>query len=305
MFCPRCRSLIESSPAGARCRASGAELSTSLYQGLVEACVVRGTAGDVRLSVTVGGIWFCPGCANGIVERDGRLTCPSCGTCLNRLVFALVDMFVHPPPLAGTGVTMGLEFALRLQGATRTGQDRAITLPLAGGYLLAVADGAGGTAGGAEAAEFVLWSLHDVRDHSADWAGTLRRIDRELASRSGPGETTVVVAHLGPTGIDGASVGDSSAWLIHEQDACIDLTSAQVRKPLVGSGLAVPVSFSSRQAYYRVLLGSDGLFKYLSPQEICELSRLSRLEDAADALVNAVRLPSGSLQDDVAVIVAG
>src|SRR5687767_4326579 len=151
MFCPRCRSVIESSSAGARCRASGAALSSRLYQGLVEACVVRGTAGDLRLSFTVGGNWFCPGCASGIVERDGQLMCPSCGTCLNRLVFELVDLFVHPPPLAGVGVTVGLELALRLQDATRAGQDRAIMAPLAGGYLLAVADGAGGIAGGAEA----------------------------------------------------------------------------------------------------------------------------------------------------------
>ena len=303
MFCPRCRSVIESNPVGARCRASGADLSTRLYQGLVEACLVRGTADELRLSFTVGGNWFCPSCANGIVERDGQLACPSCGTCLNRLVFELVDLFVHPPPLGEAGATMGLGLALRLQDATRAGQDRAIVVPLGGGYLLAVADGAGGTAGGAKAAEFALRSVHDVGDRTSDWAGELRRIDRELAARSGSGETTVVVAYLGAAGIDGASVGDSSAWLIHEDDACIDLTSAQVRKPLVGSGLAVPVSFSSRQPYSRVLLGSDGLFKYLSPAKICELSRLSPLEEAADALVNAVRLPSGGLQDDVAVIV--
>ena len=37
-----------------------------------------------------------------------------------------------------------------------SGQDRAIAIPTAGGYLVAVADGAGGTGGGAVAAERLI-----------------------------------------------------------------------------------------------------------------------------------------------------
>jgi len=302
MFCPRCGSVIERTSVGAYCRATGAELSIPLYRGLVQACVTRSAAWVPRLPFAVGGSWSCPGCSCTLVERDGALACPSCRTCLNRLVFELVEFFVHPALKGGAAV--GPELALRIHDAARLGQDRAIALRFTGGQLLVVADGAGGIAGGAAAAEFVLQSLQDVQDPNADWSALLVGIDRQLASTARSGETTAVVAYVNTTGVRGASVGDSSAWLIHG-DTFTDLTSGQSRKPLVGSGSAVPVSFASEQKFDRVLLGSDGLFKYLPAERICALSVLSPIDAAAAALANAVRLPSGSLQDDVALVVAG
>ena len=55
----------------------------------------------------------------------------------------------------------------------------------------------------------------------------------------------------------------------------------------------------------RLLLGSDGLFKYVQHERIRDLTSTHAVAEAAAALVSAARLPSGALQDDIAVIVAG
>jgi hypothetical protein len=43
----------------------------------------------------------------------------------------------------------------------------------------------------------------------------------------------------------GASVGDSSAWLISPAGEVTDLTAQQRRRPLLGSGEALPVQFEA------------------------------------------------------------
>lgn len=83
-----------------------------------------------------------------------------------------------------------------------------------------------------------------------------------------------------------------------------DLTRAQERKPLLGSGCAWPVGFGPvpfpRSA--RLLLASDGLVKYASPERLCETARAPSAERAARSLIECVRLPSGAPPDDVSVI---
>jgi hypothetical protein len=51
-------------------------------------------------------------------------------------------------------------------------------------------------------------------------------------------------------------------------------------------------------------LGSDGLFKYAQPERIRQLATSLSVEGAAVALIDAARLPSGALQDDIALILA-
>ena len=66
-----------------------------------------------------------------------------------------------------------------------------------------------------------------------------------MARRSG-GQTTGVVAFVRSDGsISGASVGDSVAWLISPAGELTDLTAYQRRKPLLGSGEALPVVFDA------------------------------------------------------------
>src|ERR1700692_574760 len=77
-----------------------------------------------------------------------------------------------------------------------SGQDRAIAIPAAGGYLVALADGAGGTGNGAAAAECLIAFVTKVSKEaaSADWFAALCAFDDELSARPMSGQTTGIVA---------------------------------------------------------------------------------------------------------------
>jgi PPM family protein phosphatase len=110
-----------------------------------------------------------------------------------------------------------------------------------------------------------------------------------------------VVVALSPAGIVGASVGDSGAWLVTPQGSA-DLTENQRQKPFLGTGAAIPVPFKARRLDGTLLLASDGLFKYADWERIAEIARETDIQQAAGHLVDLVRLRSGSLPDDVSVI---
>jgi serine/threonine protein phosphatase PrpC len=196
-----------------------------------------------------------------------------------------------------------VEAALKL--LPENGQDRALAVPTQGGYLVAVADGAGGTGDGAAAAERVITGLAKLAGAAAstDWFGALLELDDELLAHRPGCQTTGVVAYVTADRIVGASVGDSSARLISPAGEMTYLTAYQRRRPLLGSGEAVPVIFEAQLGGCRLVLGSDGLFKYATAERICSLAMQGSVAEAADALANCVRLPSGGLQDDVAVVV--
>ncbi|WP_437286633.1 hypothetical protein [Sorangium sp. So ce406] len=52
----------------------------------------------------------------------------------------------------------------------------------------------------------------------------------------------------------------------------------------------------------RLLVATDGLLKYASRATISALARTGDVQTAVEALMQAVTLPSGNLQDDVAVV---
>lgn len=179
----------------------------------------------------------------------------------------------------------------------------------ADGVVLVVADGSGGSGGGSEAADSVLlWirahvtRVSDIRP-AFQWRDLLAQADSQM--QFSRGETTAVVTAVWEGGLSGASVGDSAAWLICA-NGWENLTAGQQHKPLVGSGNAKPVSFE-RTGFgdeERLLLVSDGIVKYATPARICEIVRAATdLQSAAEQLVDAVRLRSGKLQDDVAVVI--
>jgi serine/threonine protein phosphatase PrpC len=186
-----------------------------------------------------------------------------------------------------------------------SGQDRATAIPAAGGYLVALADGAGGTGNGAVAAECLIAFVTKLSQEAAstDWFDALCAFDDELSARPMSGQTTGIVAFVGSERVIGASVGDSSAWLISLSGQTTDLTARQRRKPLLGSGEALPVQFEAERLGNRVLLGSDGLFKYAPVDRICALATRATVAEAANALADCVRLPSGAFHDDVAVVI--
>jgi serine/threonine protein phosphatase PrpC len=172
-------------------------------------------------------------------------------------------------------------------------------------WTMVVADGAGGLAGGAAAASTAANAMvalgAEVDLDAGDWCERLRRLDGELEAEPRCGETTIVVVQMCRGELWGASVGDSGALLV-ESGEVIDLTTAQSRKPLVGSGACRPAGIRRRPFSGRLLVATDGLLKYASRTTLGAIASTGDVQTAVDALIQAVTLPSGNLQDDVAVI---
>jgi serine/threonine protein phosphatase PrpC len=190
----------------------------------------------------------------------------------------------------------GFSFSTAMVPASGAGEDRVSVFWLAGGVVVALADGAGGTGGGALAAQAVIDEAAQA-GVDADWPSLLLRLDARPHDL-GHGQTTAVVLSITPRGIRGASIGDSGAWLIG-RDGVVELTAQQKPRPLLGSGAAFPVPFSAPPLGDAVLVvASDGLFDHASREAIV---RAAAATDAS-TLVELVRLPGGALQDDVAVV---
>jgi serine/threonine protein phosphatase PrpC len=160
-----------------------------------------------------------------------------------------------------------------------------------------ICDGAGNGGRGALAAELAVAELARIGQAGfADWVRALLSVDQLLKRQAQGGETTCVVVDISDHGeYRGASVGDSGAWMLTAGGEVRDLTAHQSRMRL-GSGQAYPVMFKA-QLMGRLVLATDGLFKYIRAADIRTCAARG-----VDALIDSVRLKSGALQDDVAVI---
>ena len=191
-------------------------------------------------------------------------------------------------------------YAMAIESAGSAGQDRAVVVSVGDRLVLALADGAGGTGGGAIAAQAIVDALTGNPERAADCESLLLDLD-ERPHLLGSGQTTAVIATLTGQRLAGASVGDSGAWIISGTDV-LDVTADQERKPLVGSG-CVPVAFDARFPRGGTLLvASDGLLRYAKRTDIARIATEDTVEAAARKLVELVRLRSGGLQDDTSVI---
>jgi hypothetical protein len=134
------------------------------------------------------------------------------------------------------------------------------------------------------------------------WARCLVDVDQALVRQGSGGQCTAVVVEISENHVSGASVGDSGAWMITSREI-LDLTERQRRKPLLGSGEASPVSFGQIPLSGRLLLATDGLFKYATRRDIRERAFVGlSVSTAVETLVEGLRLRSGAFQDDVAII---
>jgi serine/threonine protein phosphatase PrpC len=208
----------------------------------------------------------------------------------------------------GQGTASDLMKAILLTAAGNPeNQDRGLILEDGPRTVLCVADGAGGRSGGGEAAgmavEFVRQNT-SILGNPESCAEVLRKMDTVVANDSIAGETTCALAIVTPEEVLGASVGDSGVWLIPDDEPYTDLTQAQRRKPMVGSACAWPVPFRRLKRAGVLLLATDGLMKYTSAQRIVETCKRHPIEPAAQRLIELVRYPSGSLPDDVTLILA-
>jgi serine/threonine protein phosphatase PrpC len=173
-----------------------------------------------------------------------------------------------------------------------------------GATLVGVADGAGGVSGGAATADAFCRALRDcVGARPAAWEVWMAHLDGALAASGRLGLAAAVVVEIRDDAtLLGASVGDCEASILLSGE-WHDLTGGQQRKPLFGSGQCRPVAFSGSLAKETLVIGTDGLWKYAPREQIREAASRSPLDAAATALVDGVRLQSGRLQDDIAVLV--
>lgn len=186
-------------------------------------------------------------------------------------------------------------------------QDRAAVIEYPHGIVLIIADGAGGMSGGREAADFVIQSLkeqfvsEDAFSNPLICYNLLREVDHQLYVHPLAGQTTAVVVAINEEFVCGASVGDSSAFLLQD-NIDIELTAQQWQKPLLGSGIAEPTAYGPIPLNGILLLATDGLMKYSPLSKIRDIVLNNHLESVANQLIESVRYPSGNLPDDVTVI---
>jgi serine/threonine protein phosphatase PrpC len=204
----------------------------------------------------------------------------------------------------------GFQLASTITSFRHGSEDRLAVQDVPGGLVVVVADGAGGMPGGGAAAELALKLVSDAVEYgtfdkfsSESWREVMIHLDAIVASDREAGETTmVVVAISDDCGVVGASVGDSGALVIGMDGTLKDLTESQHRKRRLGSGRALPVGFEG-VLKGTLLVATDGILAFARLSTIVEVVLANdNLDEAATALVDRVRLPNGSLQDDVALM---
>lgn len=176
-------------------------------------------------------------------------------------------------------------------------EDRALVERRGQRTLAIVCDGAGNGGHGGLAADLAVAELAKVwREGFVDWVRSLLAVDQLLKREAQGGETTCVVVDISDDGqFRGASVGDSGAWMLSAARTVRDLTVNQDRARL-GSGRAGPRLLKG-QLIGRLILATDGLLKYVRPADIHTFAARG-----VDTVIDSVRLKSGALQDDAAVI---
>lgn len=193
---------------------------------------------------------------------------------------------------------MGFRTGLTIASRRVAGQDRADVIRLEDGVIIVVADG-----DGADAAEALIHHVRGAvaRPEPFDGIAMLTAVDRVLAATRGGSETTGVVVSVTADVIRGASVGDSEAWLVSSAEV-LDLTRHQRPGPLLGSGSARPTAFSAPNSGGTLIVASDGLFKYADRRTLLDIVSGPELSAVLGELVAHLRLSSGVLQDDVAIV---
>lgn len=191
------------------------------------------------------------------------------------------------------------------------------------GYLLALGDGVGGREGGeqasAQAVQEIARRYYD--DPSPDLLTSLQRVI-EAANRQlhrlcqVPGmparmATTITVVVLKPPRLLAASVGDSRAYLLREEEVTLITSDHSWVQEQINQGrltemeaaldpqrhritrslgrqtqVGVDVWQQSLQSGDRILLCSDGLSSYLSPADIGQIAGRKPLQKAVNRLID-------------------
>jgi PPM family protein phosphatase len=180
--------------------------------------------------------------------------------------------------------------------------------------IVALADGQGGRSGGAEAAQTAVKSAVQmalsapVRQLQSErfWTQLLLNVDKAVGDDPDAGFTTFVGVAVTEQQIVGVSSGDSQAVLISQTGSSVMLTANQRKNPPVGSQMCHPVPFSAPfAACSRLLLMSDGVYKFVPSEMIVSTVAQLSEQDAIQAIRMAAVGKSGTLYDDFSLVVIG
>ena len=174
-------------------------------------------------------------------------------------------------------------------------------LPNGAGWIVALADGQGGRAGGALAAQLACWVVATRADAGAE---CLAEADATIAADPAAGLTTLVALCVEGDHVAGASCGDSAALVAWGDGFIRILTAHQFKNPPVGSGEAIFVPFEVQLTHpWRLLVMSDGVWKYAGWDRISNMAARLSGEELLSELQAAARLTtSGEFPDDFTVV---
>jgi hypothetical protein len=180
-------------------------------------------------------------------------------------------------------------------------------------YIGAVADGQGGSAGGALAARIACETCMEAAskysvvelDHPGTWVKIAQTADAAVADDCAAGFSTLVAFCVAGSSVCGCSAGDSAAALVTGSQPGVVLTARQHKNPPVGSRAAVFVSFAAALVRaWRFLAMSDGVWKYAGWENILGIGSKSRGDEIIRLIRDRAKMPgSGGLQDDFTLVV--
>jgi hypothetical protein len=193
-------------------------------------------------------------------------------------------------------------YSFTAAGGHPTNEDAFVlrALPGEAGWLVALADGQGGRAGGAWAAQIAC----RIASASTNWEESLPEADAAVAADPEAGFTTLVGLSVEGNYLRDASCGDSAAVAVSGGDAPRVLTSRQFKNPPVGSGEADFIPFELELVRpWRVLVMSDGVWKYASWDRVWDCAARLSGEELLGELQAAARLKTtGEFQDDFTIV---
>lgn len=174
-----------------------------------------------------------------------------------------------------------------------------------------LADGNGGRPGGRLAAQIAVdFCAEAAANHKPKhllqpfhWQDILCQADEAAKANPEAGGTTLIGLCTNGDKICGASCGDSAVLLVDGNGFEI-LTENQRRNPAVGSGGAVPTTFTaSTSKGWKLLIMSDGVWRYVGMEAIAEAAR----HGTGTTLISQLReLQKGNargvLSDDFSII---
>ena len=177
--------------------------------------------------------------------------------------------------------------------------------------LCSLADGQGGQFGGGKAAKFAVEkSLEIVMQYSIEqltkrqtWETIINLTDKAVSEEKEAGYTTLVSLCVMEGWVYGASVGDSAAFALSSGKKAL-LTERQRKNPPVGSSGALGEFFSFKLIQpWKLLIMSDGVWKYVGWDCIFNTSSSFDGQSIIDNLFSSIMdFQRNYLPDDFSIV---